>query len=88
MTKVRLYDPHPGFAGAVPLPRRMKELADSLDGNVLTLEDAIEKITPVAESLGGRIEIVEEDHQYILFEMSGLPDYVMHVYRLIRYEDA
>lgn len=81
MTKVQLYDPHPGFAGAaIPLPSKMKEL----DGKTLTLEDAIKKMTPIADSLGGRVRAIE-DHQFILFEIGGAPDHVKHVYRLIRY---
>jgi len=41
-TKVKFYDPHPGFAGAaIRFPQPLKEVADSLDGVEGTIEDAI-----------------------------------------------
>lgn len=87
MTKVELYDPHPGLAGVrFPLPREMKNLADSLDGVVLTLEEAIDRITPVAEELGGRVEI-DEKYQHISFRVGDVHNLPMHGYRLIRYRE-
>lgn len=87
MTKVELYDPHPGFVGpAVSLPRKMKDLVDSLEGEILTLEEAIKRITPTAEVLGGRVE-VDEKYQFISFQIGDEDNLPMHGYRLIRYRE-
>ena len=88
MTKVELYDPHPGLLGAVmPLPKPMKDLAASLDGVVLSLDEAIDRLTPMAESLGGRLEVVEK-YQFISFRLGDVDNLPMHLYRLIRYKEA
>lgn len=85
MTKVELYDPHPGIGGAaLPLPKSLKELVDSLDGQVLTLEETIDRITPIAEGLGGRVE-VHEKYQSISFQLRTGDNLPIHSYRLIRY---
>lgn len=87
MTKVELYDPHPGFLGAVmPLPRPMKDLAASLDGAILSLDEVIDRLTPMAESLGGRLRVVEK-YQYISFQLGNEDDLPMHMYRLLRYRE-
>ena len=93
---VRLYDPHPGFAGAaVPLPKAMKDAADKMDGKRMMLEEAVEKLSSVAKKVGGKIELVEE-YNYIGFSMRargstfspflGNIQYLSHNYRLIRYK--
>ena len=80
---VELYSPHPGFSGAlVPLPKSMKEIANALDGQTMTLEEAMKKITPVAEKLGGSVE-TPKNHKFISFEFGGRT--VTHSYRLIKY---
>jgi hypothetical protein len=86
MTKlVELYDPHPGFAGAfVPLPKPMKEVADILCGQKMTLEEAIEKITPASELIGGTVGVVEK-HKYIFFKFGKERK---HYYRLIQYRES
>jgi hypothetical protein len=86
MTKlVELYDSHPGFAGAmVPLPKPMKEIADILCGEKMTLEEAIEKISPVAELIGGTVGVVEK-YNYISFRFGKER---VHFYRLIRYRES
>jgi hypothetical protein len=82
--QVKFYNPHPGFGGALlPLPTSMKRLADSLDGQVMTLEQAIEKLTPAAKELDGILGIVEE-YRYIGFEFRKD---MTHSYRLIDYEE-
>lgn len=82
--KVELYDPHPGFAGAaVPLPKAMKDAADELNGQSLVLEDVLTNLSPVAEEIGGTLEVVEK-YNFIGFrikESSGRE----HFYRLIMY---
>lgn len=84
---VKLYDPHPGFAGAVvPLPTPMKNVADGLAGKTMSLEEVLEQMSPAASKCGGSLEIVEE-YQYIGFliqEKSGRT----HYFRLIRYCEA
>ncbi|MBI2672241.1 hypothetical protein HYX16_04875 [Candidatus Woesearchaeota archaeon] len=89
MTKVRLYDPHPGFAGAaVHLPEHLKKLADSLDGKITSLEEAFRTIEKVAADVlpnNGKVEIVEK-YNYIAFSFS---DYTRatHFFKLISYEE-
>ncbi|MBI5398587.1 hypothetical protein HZB03_03930 [Candidatus Woesearchaeota archaeon] len=83
--KVLLYDPHPGFMGAaIPLPEPMKKIARQLEGKVMSLEETIEMISPVATEAGGTLEIVEK-YKFIGFrvkERSGRE----HYFRLIRYK--
>jgi hypothetical protein len=84
---VELYDSHPGFAGAfVPLPKPMKEIADSLCGQKMTLEEAIEKITPASKLTGGTVGVVEKD-KYIFFKFGKKKSYVAY-YMLIRYRES
>ncbi len=64
-SRMKLYDPHPGFAGAVvPLPVPMKKVIDGLDGKVMSLEEALEQMQPTVGKCGGVLEIVEE-YQFI-----------------------
>jgi len=83
--KVELYDPHPGFGGAVvPLPKIMKDLADGLNGKVMSLETVLDEISLTAKKSGGYTRLVEE-HEFIAFgykEQSGRE----HFFRLIRYK--
>ena len=82
--KVRFYDPHPGFAGAMlPLPSSMLKLANELDGMTMELSDGLEKIKSVAEIYGGRVKRVEWA-QSVHFEYNS--GGYTHGYRLISYE--
>ena len=83
--KVKFYDPHPGFGGALkPLPMSMINIARELDGKKMTLEEAMEKISPIARRIDkGEIGIVD-DMNYICFEFkSGI---FTHYYCLIKYK--
>ena len=80
---VELYDPHPGFAGAaVPLPKSMKKIVDELNGRKMTLEDALENLSSVAEG-GGTIHLVENLGYigFLYMETDGR----QHFFRLLRY---
>lgn len=84
--KITLYDPHPGFGGPPrPLPEPMKDLADRLDLQTMTLAEAIWKIKPVASELGGSLSthLVTGNTGYIGFELPEGPGF--HFWRLIRY---
>ncbi len=84
--KVELYDPHPGFAGAaIPLPRLMKDAADKLNGQQMTLEEAVKQLTEPAEKIGGTIEIVEK-YKFIGFRLGDIERPPYHFFRLIRYK--
>jgi len=89
--EVKLYDPHPGFGGALlPLPRPMKEIADKLNGQSMSLEKAIEMISSVAEKIGGKVA-VEEEHKYIRFWMESYIRFwtkgpLINSYRLLNYK--
>ena len=78
--KVKLYDPHPGFLGAIlPLPKPMKDLADRLNGKVMDLEECLKFIKKEAEKYkNGRADVCE-DNKIIFF------NYGPHLYRLLRY---
>lgn len=85
--KITLYDPHPGFGCPLrPLPKPMKNLADRLDLQTMTLAEAIWKIKPVASELGGAVsvEFLEEDGWgFIAFEQQeGIGT---NYWRLIKY---
>jgi hypothetical protein len=75
------YDPHSGFGGAaVPLPSNVRKVAHELDGKILTLHDAIEKIKAVTT---GKVK-VEKDNWISFTITNGV---VTHSWRLIRYRD-
>lgn len=95
MVKVKLYDSHPGFGGAViPLPPKIKELADSLDGEIIDLEEAVKNLEDSVRAVefehyktAGKIyEIVNsEEHNFIGFSIKR--GQTEHFFRLIRYEE-
>ncbi len=77
------FDPHPGFAGAaIPIPGPIKRVADALDGQTLSLKEAVSRLQAVGI---GTVEVVPE-HDYIglrLGDTSGR--YVSHFFRVIRF---
>ncbi len=81
----RFYDPHQGFAGAIePLPKSLKDIAHSLDGKVMKIEDALNQIALVSKPLNGLVLIDPEDN---IIEISLGKEFIHH-YRLIRYEEV
>ncbi len=81
--KIKLYDPHPGRMGCpIPLPQPMKKIADSLDGKIMTLTEAIDIINSVAKKYNG---VIEDGWEYISFEFTR--NNIKHRYRLIRYNE-
>ena len=45
---MKLFDPHPGLMGCpVPLPEKVRTLAATLDGQSMTVKEAVEKIKAV-----------------------------------------
>ena len=90
MTKVRFYDSHIGLSGAIePLPEPMLKIAKELDGKILSLEEAMEKINDVEKTIPGEAEIIERG-EWIRFEFVENRElgYPKHIYRLINYEKA
>ena len=82
--RVELYDPHPGFGGAaVPLPLPIKELIDTLVGKEMSLEEAVERLSPAAQSCNGNVEIIEH-YQYLGLKIKE-EDGRTHFFRLMRY---
>lgn len=83
--QVKFYDPHPGLKGAMMrIPEPMRKIAKSLDNKVMTLNEAVKKISPIAEKFGGEIKVIYQ-WEFILFELKEKDD-TIHGYRLIRYE--
>jgi hypothetical protein len=75
------FDPHPGFAGAaIPIPGLVKAIAEDLDGQTLSLTEAVARLRTVGI---GSIEVVAQ-HQYIGLRLGGggNPE---HFFRVIRY---
>ena len=91
--KVRLYDPHPGFArAAIPLPQKIKEFIDTLDNQVMTLAEAVEKIEAVLEKVGiGEIKIVEQYNFISLiipYKYAWKDGKPTHMFRLIKFKEV
>lgn len=76
------YNPHPGFAGAaIPIPVRVRKVAEELDGQSLSLREAINRL----EAVGiGEIRVVS-DYSYISLMLDGGPKYRSHMFRVICY---
>ncbi len=82
---VELYDPylegrrygHRGFIAA--LPKAMEKVVRELNGKNINLEDAIKKITPTAEGLGGEAEI--NDKYKAIFFYIGPYSYKLFSYK-------
>jgi hypothetical protein len=80
--KIRLYDPHPGLAGAiVRLPKNMKSIVDELNGKSMTLNEVIGMLDPIAKHLDGKIGLHSD---YIGFKFKSGP--LIHSYKLWGYE--
>jgi len=77
------FDPHPGFAGAaIPIPGPVKKVADELDGQTLSLKEAVARLQAVGI---GTIEVVSE-HDYIGLRLGDVGGrYACHFFRVIRY---
>jgi len=81
--QVRFYSPHDGFSGAiVPLPPAAREIAKSLDGKVLTLEEGIKLIK---KAVKGRVKVIEQSHYVLYSYQSGCFE---HHFRLIKYREG
>jgi len=77
------YDPHPGLAGAmIPLPKDVKKVADGMDGQLLSLREAIRKIQQVTK---GSIEL-PEGYDFIGLRIGG--EGLTHSWRVICYRDT
>ena len=64
----KFYSPHPGHAGAaIPIPAKVKAVADELDGQEMTIEEAITKIETVTD---GEVNDVA-NYNYISLKISG-----------------
>lgn len=86
--KVILYDPHPGIGGAViPLPEPLRRVAHELDGQTLTLEEAVQRFNAVANKKSGVVKLGEYCILYLLGHNYG-GQRSIHGWRLLRYRLA
>jgi hypothetical protein len=90
MSAVRLYDPHPGFAGAIiPLPQSLKDVADWLNGRVMALDEVIEVIINAAETLDFHSFEVKShekvEDSFITITLYEDTSYPCHSFRVISY---
>lgn len=81
--KVTFFDPHPGFAGAlIRLPEPIRRVAASLDGQSMTLKQALKKFRAVTD---GELE-VDRHYKYIALTLKPkTKNDLEHGFRLIRY---
>lgn len=78
--EVRLYDPHPGLAGAlIPIPEPVRLVANGLNGKTMTLKEAVEKIKSVTD---GRV-YPSEEHSFIALRLHK--GGVEHMFRVLRF---
>jgi len=76
------FDPHPGFAGAaIPIPGPVKKAADALDGQTLSLREAVARLRAAGI---GSIEVVPE-FGYIGLCLKGGGRGAEHYFRVISY---
>ncbi len=93
--QVYLYDPHPGYGGAmISLPKPIKKVVDSLNGKAMELNEAIEKIKEAAENLGyASVEVEAHDktdsvlsnanYSFICLTLREGDPYPAHAFRAI-----
>ena len=75
------FDPHPGFLGAaIPIPPAIKAVADAMNGQTMTLNDALIKLR--APGIG-TIRVVAQ-YKYVGLWL-GRPGTTEHLFRVIRY---
>jgi len=86
--RVELYDPHPGFAGAlVPLEGKLVAAVDSLSGAVMELKKAENTIKIIAEAVyGSSCEVVSTDNCIIL-KIYEKQSYPRHTFRVLKYKN-
>jgi hypothetical protein len=69
VTPVTFYDPHPGLLGCLyRLPASVKVAADALDGQTLTLDEALARLREAAAGLPGLFRVVEHADAIALYE--------------------
>jgi hypothetical protein len=84
---VRFFDPHPGFGGAmIALPEPFVSLAKELDGQEMTLVEAVAKIEAVIEKSGLPMKVrIVDKYEFISVDLGEGDGYPRHSWRLIRY---
>ena len=76
------FNPHPGRAGAaIPIPARVRKVAEDIDGKTISLKDAVKLLKAVGI---GRVEVVPE-HDYIALWLDGGEHLPTHMFQVIRY---
>ena len=76
------FNPHPGFLGAgIPIPARIKKVADVLNGKTMSLKDAI----TLLEAVGiGSIAVMAEG-SWIKLHLKGSKQQPEYVFRIIEF---
>ncbi len=76
------FDPHPGLAGAlIPIPEKVRKIANELDGKSMSLREAIaliQAVTKGAVSVAKKFDFISLE----ITEKSG----VRHMFRVIRFK--
>lgn len=84
--KIKLYDPHPGFGGAImALPKRIKALIDTMDSEETTMEECLHKLREAAKDLAKQVTIQDTDRDYIQLRLESETGFI-HSWRLLRYK--
>ena len=86
--KFKFYDPCKVLGRAIlPLPKSMKDLADKMNGKVMTLEEAVEMLIPAAQEFDeGSVRAVKQ-YGYLQFKFVDSVKHE-HSYRLLRYKSV
>lgn len=75
------FDPHPGLMGAsIPIPLRVKRVADQLNGKTMTLREALDEFK---ETTDGEFT-VREGAIFLKIKGDGVM-YMWHLWRVIKY---
>lgn len=65
--RVKFFGPHPGFAGAtIPLPPAIKSAVDALDGQELSLDEALAQLKTAITIAGVRAELEVRDNKRLI----------------------
>ena len=74
------FDPHPGFAGAmIPIPDKVRIVAEKLTGKIISLEDAVAQIQAATD---GKVTVMNGWIALELHEANG----TTHMFRVIRFK--
>ena len=80
-TPQTFYNPHPGFLGAaIPIPPAVKRVAHKLNGQTLSLREALKRLRAVTK---GELSVVIVDINFIMLVLKTGRNIIRHSFRVI-----